>query len=93
MLCCNRNRERGRVMYKILICDDERDIRNALRIYLTGEGYAVCEAASGTEALELLRREAVQLVLMDILRIPYQIPLIFQVHLLSFLLLHQLSYL
>ena len=27
-------------MYKILICDDERDIRNALRIYLTGEGYA-----------------------------------------------------
>ena len=25
-------------MYKILICDDERDIRNALRIYLTGEG-------------------------------------------------------
>ena len=34
-------------MYKILICDDERDIRNALRIYLTGEGYAVCEADSG----------------------------------------------
>ena len=42
-------------MYKILICDDERDIRNALRIYLTGEGYAVCEADSGLAALEIGR--------------------------------------
>ena len=54
-------------MYKILICDDERDIRNALRIYLTGEGYAVCEADSGLAALELMQREEVQLVLMDIM--------------------------
>ena len=46
-------------MYKILICDDERDIRNALRIYLTGEGYAVCEADSGLAALELMQREEV----------------------------------
>ena len=54
-------------MYKILICDDERDIRNALRIYLTGEGYAVCEADSVLAALELMQREEVQLVLMDIM--------------------------
>lgn len=54
-------------MYKILICDDERDIRSALRIYLTGEGYAVCEADSGLAALELMQREEVQLVLMDIM--------------------------
>lgn len=54
-------------MYKILICDDERDIRNVLRIYLTGEGYAVCEADSGLAALELMQREEVQLVLMDIM--------------------------
>lgn len=54
-------------MYKILICDDERDIRNALRIYLTGEGYVVCEADSGLAALELMQREEVQLVLMDIM--------------------------
>ena len=54
-------------MYKILICDDERDIRNALRIYLTSEGYAVCEADSGIAALEIVRREEVQLVLMDIM--------------------------
>ena len=35
-------------MYTVLICDDEPDIRSALRIYLTGEGYAVREAANGT---------------------------------------------
>ncbi len=54
-------------MYTVLICDDERDIRNALRIYLTAEGYDVLEAANGTEALELLERNQVHLVLMDIM--------------------------
>ena len=37
-------------MYNILVCDDEKDIRRALNIYLSGEGYAVCEVASGAEA-------------------------------------------
>ena len=41
-------------MYTILICDDDRDIRRALRIYLTGEGYRVLEAENGAQALELL---------------------------------------
>ena len=54
-------------MYRILICDDDADIRRALRIYLSGEGYAVCEADSGAAALEMLHREDVQLVLMDIM--------------------------
>ena len=54
-------------MYTVLICDDEPDIRSALRIYLTGEGYAVREAANGTEALDLLSREEIHLVLMDIM--------------------------
>ena len=54
-------------MYTILICDDEPDIRSALRIYLTGEGYAVREAANGREALELIGREEIHLVLMDIM--------------------------
>ena len=54
-------------MYGILVCDDERDIRAALRIYLTGEGYQVFEAENGLEALELLRREPVHLVLMDVM--------------------------
>ncbi len=54
-------------MYTILICDDDPDIRAALRIYLTGEGYAVREAASGAEALSVLEKEEIHLVLMDIM--------------------------
>ena len=38
-------------MYNILVCDDERDIVSAIRIYLTGEGYQVLEAYSGAQAL------------------------------------------
>lgn len=54
-------------MYKILICDDEQDIRSALRIYLTGEGYEVVEAENGQQALDILESESIQLVLMDIM--------------------------
>ncbi|MBE6935048.1 MAG: response regulator transcription factor [Ruminococcaceae bacterium] len=54
-------------MYTILICDDEKDIRNALRIYLTAERYRVLEAENGEEALALLETEPVHLVLMDIM--------------------------
>ena len=34
-------------MYRILVCDDEKDIVSALRIYLTAEGYEVAEAYNG----------------------------------------------
>lgn len=54
-------------MYNILICDDERDIRNALKIYLTAEGYTIYEAENGQQALELIRREPIHLALMDIM--------------------------
>lgn len=54
-------------MYTILICDDEKDIRSALRIYLTGEGYEVLEAENGAQALELMAGHEVHLVLMDIM--------------------------
>ena len=54
-------------MYNILICDDERDIVTALKIYLEAEGYAVFTAFNGREALELLRRETVHLVLLDVM--------------------------
>ena len=53
-------------MNTILVCDDERDIVSAIRIYLNGEGYRVLEAYSGVQALELMARERVDLVLMDI---------------------------
>ena len=54
-------------MYNIMVCDDEKDIRQALRIYLTAEGYQVLEAENGEAALEVLRDNEVHLILMDIM--------------------------
>ena len=54
-------------MYNILVCDDDRDIRNALRIYLNGEGYGVLEASNGKEALDKLASDDIHIVLMDIM--------------------------
>lgn len=54
-------------MYTILVCDDDRDIRRALRIYLTGEGYRVLEAENGEQALQLVEGGDVDLILMDVM--------------------------
>ena len=54
-------------MYNVLVCDDEKDIVSALKIYLTSEGYQVFEAYNGREALDVVNRETVHLVLMDIM--------------------------
>lgn len=54
-------------MYNILVCDDEKDIVSALRIYLTTEGYQVFEAYNGKEALEKLAQEEIHLVIMDVM--------------------------
>lgn len=55
-------------MYGILVCDDERDIVSALRIYLEADGYRVFEAYDGREAVELIKGgEDINLVLMDIM--------------------------
>ena len=54
-------------MYRILICDDQPDIVNALKIYLAPEGYTLFEAFDGREAVEIARREEVHLILMDIM--------------------------
>ena len=54
-------------MHTILICDDERDIVSALRIYLEAEGYNCLCYYSGEEALEKLENSDVQLVLLDIM--------------------------
>ena len=54
-------------MYTVLVCDDERDIVSALKIYLTGADYRVLEAYNGEEALTLIGSESVQLVLLDIM--------------------------
>ncbi len=60
-----RNEEQR--MYNILVCDDEKDIVSALNIYLTADGYRVFEAYNGREAVELLKKEEIHLVLMDIM--------------------------
>lgn len=54
-------------MYHILICDDEQDIVNALKIYLNDADYILHEANNGWEALEVLQREDIHLVLLDIM--------------------------
>ena len=54
-------------MYTVLVCDDEKDIVSALKIYLTSDGYDVLCAYNGDEALELMETHAVHLVLMDIM--------------------------
>lgn len=54
-------------MYKILVCDDEKDIVSALKIYLTSEGYEVVEAFNGYEAVEKVKNDEFQLILMDIM--------------------------
>ena len=54
-------------MYTVLICDDDRDIRRALNIYLTGAGYEVLEAADGREALDIVSDRDIHLILLDIM--------------------------
>lgn len=54
-------------MYRILVCDDEKDIVSALKIYLMADGYQVFEAYNGREALEILKNKDIHLVLMDIM--------------------------
>ncbi len=54
-------------MYKVLVCDDEKDIVAALKIYLTSEGHQVLEAYNGKEAVEIVENQEVHLVIMDIM--------------------------
>ena len=54
-------------MYKILICDDQPDIVNALKIYLAPEGYQLYEAQNGAQAVETVKKEGIHLVLLDVM--------------------------
>ena len=58
---------RGGNMYNILICDDEKDIVNALKIYLQNPDYRLFEAGNGVEAVEIVQREEIHLILLDIM--------------------------
>ena len=54
-------------MYNILICDDQPDIVNALKIYLAPEGYNLFEAFTGKEALEIVQKNDIHLILLDVM--------------------------
>ena len=54
-------------MCHVLVCDDERDIVAALKIYLEADGYHVLTASNGREALEVCGKEKVDLILLDIM--------------------------
>ena len=54
-------------MYTILVCDDEKEIVEAIEIYLLQEGYRVLKAYNGREALELLEKEEVHLLILDLM--------------------------
>ena len=77
-------------MFNILICDDEKDIVSALEIYLKVEGYNIFKAYNGQEAIDIVSKNDIHLVLMDImmplcdgitatskLREDYNMPIIF----------------
>lgn len=53
--------------YNILVCDDERDILDAIEIYLKAEGYKVFTAENGLDALEILKNNEIHLAIIDIM--------------------------
>ena len=54
-------------MYNILVCDDDKEIVEAIDIYLTKEGYKVIKAYDGIEAIEKLKSEDIHLLLIDVM--------------------------
>ena len=54
-------------MQKILVCDDDREIVEAISIYLSGEGYEILKAYDGTEALEIMEKTPVDLLIVDVM--------------------------
>ncbi|RYM05172.1 response regulator transcription factor [Sporolactobacillus sp. THM7-7] len=53
--------------YQVLVVDDDKEIRDAIDIYLKNEGIKVFKAADGIEAIEKLNEENIQLILLDIM--------------------------
>lgn len=54
-------------MYSVLVCDDDREIVEAIEIYLSQEGYKVLKAYDGEDALKVLDREKVDLLIIDVM--------------------------
>ncbi len=54
-------------MYNILVCDDDKEIVEAIEIYLSQEGYHIFKAYDGMEALEVLKKNDIHLLLIDVM--------------------------
>ena len=54
-------------MYNVLVCDDDKEIVEAIEIYLSQEGYKVLKAYDGEEALKILDKENVDLLIIDVM--------------------------
>lgn len=54
-------------MFRILVCDDEKEIADAIEIYLKNEGYEVVKAHDGIEALEMACEQEIHMIIMDIM--------------------------
>ena len=54
-------------MYNILVCDDEKEITDAIEIYLSQEGYRVLKAYNGKQALEIMKKEEIHLLIIDLM--------------------------
>lgn len=55
------------IMYNILVCDDDKEIVEAIEIYLSQEGYHILKAYDGIEALKILEKEKVDLLILDVM--------------------------
>ena len=54
-------------MFTVLVCDDDKEIVNAIEIYLVQEGYRVLKAYDGIQAIEMLKKEEVHLLVIDVM--------------------------
>ena len=54
-------------MYNILVCDDDKEIVEAIEIYLTKEGYNILKAYNGEEALKIINKNEIHLLILDIM--------------------------
>lgn len=54
-------------MYNILVCDDDKEIAEAIEIYLTKEGYKIYKAYNGKDALDIIEKNEIHLVILDIM--------------------------
>ena len=54
-------------MFNILVCDDDKEIEDAIDIYLSQEGYHILKAYDGLQAIEIMKKEEVHLILLDIM--------------------------